>query len=169
MISLILGIGALWQFLELYKGRKKTPRPKQLIAQGIVIVMALWLMWTANSMTSLSCFFMAASLVVTANLRVVSQIPWAVHALVAAILIVSFSVLFLDVGGSVMATMGRDPTLTGRTEIWKVVLGEKGNPMLGTGFESFWLGKRLEKIWSLYWWHPNEAHNGYLEVFLNLG
>jgi len=21
----------------------------------------------------------------------------------------------------------------------------------------------------MYWWHPNEAHNGYLELFLNLG
>ena len=43
------------------------------------------------------------------------------------------------------------------------------NPAIGTGFESFWLGKRLEKIWSFYWWHPNEAHDGYLEVYLNLG
>jgi len=24
-------------------------------------------------------------------------------------------------------------------------------------------------MWSVYWWHPNEAHNGYLEIFLNLG
>jgi O-antigen ligase len=43
------------------------------------------------------------------------------------------------------------------------------NPLLGTGYDSFWLGKRLEKIWSIYWWHPVQAHNGYIEVFLNLG
>jgi O-antigen ligase len=43
------------------------------------------------------------------------------------------------------------------------------NPLVGTGFESFWLGSRLEKMWSIYWWHPNEAHNGYLEVYLTLG
>jgi O-antigen ligase len=24
-------------------------------------------------------------------------------------------------------------------------------------------------MWSLYWWHPTQTHNGYLEVFLNLG
>jgi O-antigen ligase len=65
--------------------------------------------------------------------------------------------------------MGRDPSLTGRTEIWKEVLALNTNPILGTGFESFWLGDRLEKIWANYWWHPNEAHNGYLEVYLNLG
>jgi O-antigen ligase len=27
----------------------------------------------------------------------------------------------------------------------------------------------LEKLWKVYWWRPNESHNGYLEVYLNLG
>ena len=27
----------------------------------------------------------------------------------------------------------------------------------------------MEELWRIYWWHPNEAHNGYLEVYLNLG
>ena len=29
--------------------------------------------------------------------------------------------------------------------------------------------KRLRKIGELYWWQANEAHNGYLETYLNLG
>src|SRR2546428_3149771 len=45
-------------------------------------------------------------------------------------------------------TMGRGPTLTGRTQIWHLVLSMTTNPLLGTGFESFWLGPRLQKIWS---------------------
>jgi len=65
--------------------------------------------------------------------------------------------------------MGRNPTLTGRTEIWSQVLPLNTNPLFGAGYESFWLGDRLKQVWSLYWWHPNEAHNGYLEVYLNLG
>ena len=65
--------------------------------------------------------------------------------------------------------MGRDPTLTGRTAIWNLVLGMTANPLFGTGFESFWLGSRLQTMWSIYWWHPNEAHNGYIEIFLDLG
>src|SRR5438045_1699784 len=43
------------------------------------------------------------------------------------------------------------------------------NRLIGVGFESFWLGERLQEIWSLYWWRPNEAHNGYIEVLINLG
>ena len=59
--------------------------------------------------------------------------------------------------------------LTGRTEVWSVVLRFAGSPWFGTGFDSFWLGDRLQGIWQIFWWHPNEAHNGYLEVFVNLG
>jgi exopolysaccharide production protein ExoQ len=43
------------------------------------------------------------------------------------------------------------------------------SPVIGTGYESFWLGPRVEEIWGRYWWHPNQAHNGYVEVYLNLG
>jgi hypothetical protein len=27
----------------------------------------------------------------------------------------------------------------------------------------------LEGIWEEYWWRPTQAHNGYLELYLNLG
>jgi O-antigen ligase len=64
--------------------------------------------------------------------------------------------------------MGRNPTLTGRTDIWKEILPFAGNPLFGTGFESFWLGERLEGIWEIRR-GLQEAHNGYLEVYLNLG
>ena len=37
------------------------------------------------------------------------------------------------------------------------------------GFDSFWLGKRQEIMNEKWYWHPNEAHNGYLETYLNLG
>ena len=54
-------------------------------------------------------------------------------------------------------------------EVWGNLLILVRHPLVGTGFESFWLGPRLERLWSIYWWHPNEAHNGYLEIYLNLG
>jgi O-antigen ligase len=65
--------------------------------------------------------------------------------------------------------MGRNTTLTGRTALWDELLRMTVDPWFGAGFESFWLGERAEKIWRIHWWHPNQAHNGYLEVYLNLG
>jgi O-antigen ligase len=80
-----------------------------------------------------------------------------------------FFALFLDLGSFLLEALGRNPTLTGRTDLWETLRGMAVNPILGAGFESFWLGARLEKLWSIYWWHPNESHNGYLEMYLNLG
>ena len=64
--------------------------------------------------------------------------------------------------------MGRDSTLTGRTEIWSRVIHLVPNPVVGTGFESFWLGRRLE-IMDDYQQSLNEAHNGFLEIWASLG
>ncbi len=43
------------------------------------------------------------------------------------------------------------------------------NPLLGTGYESFWLGSRLAKVSEAFEAGINEAHNGYLDLYLNLG
>lgn len=66
------------------------------------------------------------------------------------------------------AAVGRDPTLSDRTVIWQTVLSVRTNPVVGTGYASFWLGPRLDQIWPVVG-NINEAHNGYLEVYLNLG
>jgi O-antigen ligase len=66
--------------------------------------------------------------------------------------------------------LGRKSDLTGRTEIWAALLPMAPNPVVGAGFESFWLGPRKTIIWNAFPGNPlNEAHNGYLEVYLNLG
>jgi O-antigen ligase len=168
-ICLVLGLGFVWRFLTALRRDRRAARNKQLLAFGAGLAMVLWLFWMANSMTSLSCFLLASALMAATSLRLVARKTWVVHLMVLAIVLVSVSTLFLDMGSGILQTMGRDPTLTGRTDIWKLVLGMTGNPVAGTGFESFWLGKRLEKMWSIYWWHPREAHDGYIEIFLNLG
>ena len=53
--------------------------------------------------------------------------------------------------------------------LWTRLLGLHTNPILGTGFESFWLGERPEQLEGIFFFIPNEAHNGYLEIYLNLG
>jgi exopolysaccharide production protein ExoQ len=79
-------------------------------------------------------------------------------------------VLFLGIGSGALQTMGRNPTLTGRTDIWKILLTVPINPIVGTGFESFWLGKRLKYLWTFQIVNGlNEAHDGYFEIYLNLG
>ncbi len=64
---------------------------------------------------------------------------------------------------------GHESTLMGRAELWGELLALHTNPIFGVGFESFWLGDNANPIWDVRWWHVDEAHNGYLEVYLDLG
>jgi exopolysaccharide production protein ExoQ len=169
MICLLFGIGSLWRLIEVYRHKQINNRTRHLITHAVLLAMILWLLFIAGSMTSTACFLLASTLIVGTSFWALARRPSVVHIVVAGIVAVSVSSLLLNTSGSVLETMGKDPSLTGRTELWELVLSMTGNPLIGTGFESFWLGWRRDKIWSTFWWHPNEAHNGYLEVFLNLG
>jgi len=66
--------------------------------------------------------------------------------------------------------LGRSATLSGRTVGWPIIIGVLNNRVVGAGYESFWLGPRLQKLWAAFPGLPiNEAHNGYIEMFLILG
>jgi exopolysaccharide production protein ExoQ len=68
--------------------------------------------------------------------------------------------------------LGRDATLTGRTSIWQQVwVAILKHPLLGYGFAAFWQGMKGESynvILALRFviFH---AHNGFLEIWLELG
>jgi O-antigen ligase len=169
MTCLVCGLGSLWSFLAAYRNQKGGERRRRLIAHGAVLVMVFWLFWMSNSMTSLSCFGLAGSLMVITSVFRSARKPPLVHFLVAAVVFVPLLALFSDLGGGMVQSLGRDATLTGRTGIWKVVLALAGNSLVGTGYESFWLPERLLRIGDLTMKGLQEAHNGYLELYLNLG
>jgi O-antigen ligase len=44
------------------------------------------------------------------------------------------------------------------------------NPLIGTGFDSFWLGSRIQGVADKIGYSGiTEAHNGYLEIYINVG
>jgi O-antigen ligase len=78
--------------------------------------------------------------------------------------------LMFDISSAVARFLGRDPTLTGRTDTWNALLQLQTNPLLGLGYSSLWIGERLEGILAmLNVSYLNEAHSGYLETYLTLG
>src|SRR6266853_4428150 len=163
---LVLGLGSAWLFLQRW-GEKRNGRTGSLIAYGIVFTTAVWLLLKCDSMTALLSFVIGIGLIVLTTRPASRRNPALIHLFIIGAITVSLAALFLDVG--ILQTVGRDATLTGRTAIWNQVINMTTNPLLGAGFESFWLGERLRTFWAMYWFRPNEAHNGYLEVFLNLG
>jgi exopolysaccharide production protein ExoQ len=73
---------------------------------------------------------------------------------------------------TVTSFFDRDVTLTGRTTIWaaSLLLG-MDHPWIGHGFNAFWLGDEgpSGEIRKLAGWDVPSAHNGYLEIWLDLG
>lgn len=169
MTCLICGLGSVWCFMAAYRDWENARRTRHLIAHGVLLAMVIWLFWIADSMTSLSCFVMAGSVMALTGRSWVARRAWAVHVLVTVVIVLSLSVLFFDSERSLVQLLGRDPTLTGRTAIWAAVLAVSRNPFLGSGFESFWTVDRIQRVLDLSGQQVQEAHNGYVEVYLNLG
>jgi O-antigen ligase len=86
-------------------------------------------------------------------------------------LLLLIAILFADLD-SILPFLGRDATLSGRTEIWAAVLQSIAkHPFLGYGYSAFWHGLQGESahiILRLGWVVPH-AHNGFLQVWLELG
>jgi len=76
--------------------------------------------------------------------------------------------LVFGIKDTVIALLGRRSDLTTRVPMWEDLLSMVKNPITGAGFESFWLGERLFWVQSR-WGDLIQAHNGYLEMYLNMG
>lgn len=62
----------------------------------------------------------------------------------------------------------RDESLSGRDTLWVDVYREgMKQPIFGSGFGSFWYEGRGREITGT--WNPRQAHNAYLDVFVDLG
>ena len=69
-------------------------------------------------------------------------------------------------------SVGKDVTLTGRTELWEMMFREIArHPWLGTGYGSFWLGLDglSREIFLVFSWRPGQAHNGYIDIINEIG
>ncbi len=72
-----------------------------------------------------------------------------------------------------LAAIGRSNTLTGRTQLWALMWNEtQHHPWLGIGYGGFWNeleGPSRNVILQLNWGPPTQAHNGYLDVYNEMG
>jgi len=168
IMCMIYGIFFLWMLLSVYRERKRPGRWRHMLAYGTIIAMSVYLLSQCNSTTSIVGFASSAGVLWLASRRPAR--PALVNFAVLAVLGLAVTALFFNPGGGLVQSLGKDPTLTGRRDIWALVLGLHTNPLIGTGFETFWLGSRLEFMLNALVNLPiNEAHNGWIEVYLNLG
>jgi exopolysaccharide production protein ExoQ len=90
----------------------------------------------------------------------------------AAITLMPILIVVVAYPDPILEMMGKDPTLTGRTEIWGYVIDNiLRKPMLGWGYFGFWLpgNPAAMEIANKVKWFVPQAHNGLLELLLNVG
>ena len=165
---LILGYFLFWHVLQTWRTERGKPRRNELFLTGGFLLAIWWLFSMAHSSTSLVSLFIGLLIVVILGRRFVDKRLIGTYLIIAAIALMIAEWGF-DIYGSAIRLLGKDPTLTDRTLLWGELLKVKINPLFGAGFESFWLGDRFRDFADSRWWQPNQAHNGYLETYLNLG
>jgi exopolysaccharide production protein ExoQ len=171
MSLFLCGMGLCWSFLDVW--RRRAERKKDVYAHLLLMVMSLWLWHKASSATSLACSLMGAALLagmeVPAIRRPIQR--FGLFALLIPFILVLVSSVLFNPLELVTQRLGRDMTLTGRTDIWQGALRIEINPLIGTGYCSFWEGERAERVSKDlgFFFQLKEAHNGYLDVYLNSG
>lgn len=172
-LCLISGFFLIWTFATRWLRRESGVGKVQTCAELFLLAQILLLLkgpsGVAASATSMATLI--ASLVTFGGLVWMKRRGEVLRCniLIASIaLIIVVGILTPLMGGATVAaftgTLGRDTTLTGRTDIWAgLVPVAMQHPVLGAGFGGFWTDETVR----LY--IVNEAHNGYLDVLLETG
>jgi O-antigen ligase len=146
----------------------------QLLPRPIGIALLLihmMLLLMANSATAWGAAVLVIGVYVLIEMR---RLPFKIFAALLAfstaftILVVSLIVFNLD---SLFSAIDRDPTLTGRDAIWAYagrMIQERF--FFGYGYAAFWESKPvLSYIEATLNWQITHAHNGFLQIWIELG
>jgi O-antigen ligase len=107
-----------------------------------------------------------------------SALTWAVACgLVVSTIYVGLNIISPDPLALILEIGGRDETFTGRTDLWTDILAiASRNSLLGVGFGALWNVPDESTLYPLRkWsetapsWRPGQGHNGYLDVYAELG
>ncbi|MBP6971814.1 MAG: O-antigen ligase family protein [Syntrophorhabdus sp.] len=169
MLCLICGIYFSWKYLLKYKNKFRW-NWQENIADLILMVLTVWLLNLSKSATAIVCLVVVVFLLLASRVEMFVKRPRNI----ITFLVVFIPVFFLlevtfSLTDLVLDLLGRDRSLTTRVPIWVFLMGMVTNPIMGAGYYSFWMGERLQVIWGFTGRTINQAHNGYLEQYLNLG
>jgi O-antigen ligase len=151
--------------------------PCKMPLETVYIVLSIYLLngGGAKSTTSILCVFVAIFLFFFLG-KLRSRPRFASKALLAilcgvALLNVGINFFGGSLSAMVAQSQGKDPTLTGRTELWADILALDKRPMLGPGFMSFWTPGVRAYLKSIprESWGPAHADSGYVEIYIQLG
>ena len=173
MTMCVCSLGLFWLWLEAREPEVRKKDKTAWLRYSALLVMTLWLERKAQSSTAIACTGLGccvmAGMTVPAIRKKMKHLGAFAGGAVATVVVLQVTGLWDALTSMIAGALGRDPTFHGRTEIWAALLKQDINPVLGTGYYSFWSAERMRNISEGYHYQLNEAHNGYLETYLNSG
>src|SRR6266480_3117467 len=145
---LILGFFFFWYLLQTWQTERNTRRRNELRLIAGFLIGISYLLRQAHSAAATICLIVAILIVVFVGIR--SNQNFIGTYMLAALVLLAAAELAFGISGHLSESLGRGSDLTGRTVLWANVLKLQPNPILGTGFESFWLGERRARIAEFY-------------------
>lgn len=146
---------------------------RKCIAPGSFFCLFLLLMFKSRSMTAITVFLVLLPVFLTLILMRLGRKRAAVFLFLFFLSVASASAVFFAIyPETVFMALGRDPTLTGRTFLWRTVWEMIiQQPWLGYGYGAFRPGwtNSSHTVLNLLPGVPFYAHNGYLDLLLQLG
>ncbi|MGB6475021.1 MAG: O-antigen ligase family protein [Candidatus Sulfotelmatobacter sp.] len=175
LIVFIILLGALWNLRSLLLDKEAPNRGRRLVAQVTLLTFGVVLLQMSHCATAVACFILGGGLMLLTTRPAIRSRPSRVYALCFIVVLAGGLGMLFGGDSAVSNALGRGNGLSGRTQIWAAVIAAADNPVIGTGFESFW-NVNVQKINRTlhsegYWDMSNlvSAHNGYLEVYVDLG
>lgn len=156
--------------------RSLTQWPKVDWLNAGLVAVAGYLLLGSRSSTAAVVFVLGVVLLVVQS-RITKDVRKLNRAIVTGLVVLLvlqvIAVFFLNksLAPIFFSAAGRDSSLTGRVPLWQKLI-EMGNraPLLGRGFTSFWLNDdRVMEVWRTFTDTPLTAHNGYIDIYLDLG
>ncbi len=170
ILGLYASLTALLWLINLFNQKEKR------LFSLFVVGLSIFVMLQTNSSTGLLLFIQGVCLVL-----VVNQMKKLKSRTSFVIMVNSLPILILISQGAnyyfteVLVLLDKSPSLTGRGEFWPQLIQKiDERPMLGYGFEGFWLPWKGElnpaaSIINSNFYVPQHAHNGFLDLALSLG
>lgn len=161
----------IWRLFCKWRSGKLFINKSQTIGDILIIFMALFLLFGGGgtySATSIFIFVFSTVLIIFFYLTKSVTRFIGNNLKKVTILFVLFFLLLSNVLLPITTSiLRRDDTITGRTEIWEVVLEVASeNPILGVGYGGYWGPQKAAWFKKM---NVEQSHNGYLEVYLETG
>jgi O-antigen ligase len=140
---------------------------------AITLVLATFLMIMSQSKTSLLCWLIGFGLVGAVwAARQGGAVLGVLTVWGATFAAIAVGVGFLLGGPAILVALGKDPSLTGRTEIWAALMDMVAErPWTGYGYAAFWTRTSVpaDIIQAQTGWLVPSAHNGWIDLLVQVG